>query len=879
MKKLANANAAKEYIREKVDILQLIKEDIGDREWKLEGSDTWTTTSPFRDERTPSFKVNLRTKKFKDWGGEQHSGDPFAWVMLHRGCRFEESVLHLADRFKIDITQFLRDPTPEEVQQARYKQINTIAAEFMHQLLRDNSIIRDNYLARSGFIWDQIAPYQVGYCPAKDTLISYISSQTRLTEDDVYKLEFNRDDLFTDVLVYPIHNHSGEVTTFRNRKLNPSDSPYIGCRSTHPLYDHSVLYGFHIARQDIRKNGGKLVIVEGQRDAIALKAAAVMGSELSEKQIEELKRYKINQLTICYDGDETGWKKTLKMVSDPQDYGGMLALVARPEADKDPHDIWKEGGDEAVYRMLSKPVLPIEHYITTTFGDPGTLGMTGKHMLLNTLKDYLNQITGVHLDMTAAYLAKMLESTQASVLDYVSEIKASYSQLFNLEAERTLIYFSMSNSVSYNTAVAASIKKDAFTLSGYQKLFDSCGIAYKKFADKYTVQAVLDEAMAYYSTPELPQLVQTVMEGNHKYTEAASVEIVLDMYRRRKASEQANRLISASRDLALPFVEVINEHRRVLVDAVSGSRPQARTPVELSDELWGRFKERQQAGANLIIGHDFFSLPSINMILGGIQQGHDTVIAGDTGSGKSAFGINILKCLAIDAGVPCLWIGQEMQSVENSQRLWSIMTGIHNTRVQSSNVSASEAKALFDAKEKIAKGGYHFAKPREGSIEEILALIDEFRFKHGIKVVIWDYIQLVAQSASQNRVSREQVIGNASKMIKTRVTEDMGLAAIIIAQLNRDTDNTKVTQRIGGSYQISQDCDNFIEIMTKSKKQIIDDGVHNGNRYIKVGKRRGGISDFMIHARLDTDERTATLRLSECTQPSEQAALYQRMMS
>jgi DNA primase catalytic core len=883
LKKLANAAAAKEYLRERVDILQLIKDDLGDdREWKLEGSDTWVTTSPFREEHTPSFKVSLRTKKFRDWGGEQLSGDMFAWVMINRGCRFEEAVLTIAEKAKVDITQFLRDPTPEELQQSRYKQINTLAADFMQQLLKDNQIIRENYLSRSGFTWDMIEPYQVGYCPSNETLISYISSKIRLTEDDVYKLEFNRTDLFTDALIYPIHNHSGEVIHFRGRKLNPSDSPYIGVRTAHPLYDPSVLYGFHVARKNLRNTNGKLVIVEGHRDAIALGAVAVMGSELRDKQIEELKRYKITQLTICYDGDETGWKKTLKMISDPQDFGSIMILVARPDTDKDPHDIWRDSGGEGVYRMLSKAVLPIEYYITSTFGAPGTLDLTNKHKLLAGLKDYLNQITGAHLDMAAAYLAKMIESTQESVLDYVSEIKASYSQLFNLEAERTLIYFAASNSVSYNAAISAGIRKDAFTLSGYQKIFESCSIAYNKFAETYTSQAVLDEAMAKFMAPELPKIMAAVLDGNYKYTEPAACDIVLDMWRRRKASEQANRLTTAARDLSVSFVEVVNEHRRILIDTTSGSRPQARTPRELADEFWATFKDRQQKGGNLIIGHDYFGFPSINLVLGGIQPGHMTTIAGDTGAGKSAFGINILKCIGIDGGkdgpVPCLWIGQEMQSVENTQRLASIMTGIHNTRVQSGGVSQREAAELAKAVEKISRSGYHFAKPVAGTIDEIVALIDEYRFKYGVKVVFWDYIQMVAQAEWQFRVSREQIIGHASKTMKNRVAEDMGLAVIVIAQQNRDTEgNKKSTQRVGGSYQISQDSDNFIEIVNKSKKQIQEDGIHNGNRYVRVGKRRGGISDVQLNAYLDTDERTASLQLKDCSLPSEISALYTRL--
>lgn len=884
MKKLADINAAKEYVRERADTVQIIREDLGDRTWKLEGSNTWVTTSPFREEKTPSFKVSVTNKKWKDWGGEQLNGDIFTWFQIRGGLRFEEAIFKAAERCKIDITQFLRDPTPEELLQSRYRQINMIATDFMHQLLRDNPIIRDNYLTRSGFTWDMIDPYQVGYCPSRDVLISHISSKIRLTEEDVDKLEFNRTELFTDTLVYPVHDHSGEVINFRTRKLSPPDSPYLGMRVNHPLHNPAVLYGFHEARKQLATNGGKLIVVEGQRDAIALRAVAVMGSALRDKQVEELKHYKIREIIICYDADETGWKKTLALVNDPQDFGDMLVLVARPnwvtdKLDVDPHDIWKEGGGEAVYKMLSRAMLPIEYYITQIFGDPGTLNITDKRRLLASLSEYLNHLVGIDLDIVASYLAKALDSSQVNVLDYISEIKANYSQLFNPEAERALINFCINNSISYNAAVAAGINKDAFTLSKYQKLFDACGIAYKRFADQYTAQAVLDEAMAKFVDPDLPGLVATIMGAKLKYEERAACDIVLDMYRRRTASTQAHKLISVSKDLSKSFIEIINEYRKSLIDSVSSSKPQATTPQELGDEFIGIVKERAKAGGNLIIGYDFYALPSINLTLGGIQPGHMIVIAGDTGAGKSAFGMNIMKCLAIDGGIPCLWIGQEMSSFENSCRLVSIDSGVHNSHIQAGALNARESKLVGDTYAKLIKSGYHCRKPHDGTIDEILAIIDHFRFKYGIKVVFWDYIQLVGQSSWQNRMSREQVIGHASKIIKNRVTEDMGLAAVIMAQLNRSDANTKVTQRIGGSYQISQDADDFLEIISKTKEQMKADGAHNGNKYIKVGKRRGGISDIMIHANLDTNGNTATLRLIEQTQPSEQAKLFAQLTS
>jgi replicative DNA helicase len=206
------------------------------------------------------------------------------------------------------------------------------------------------------------------------------------------------------------------------------------------------------------------------------------------------------------------------------------------------------------------------------------------------------------------------------------------------------------------------------------------------------------------------------------------------------------------------------------------------------------------------------------------------------------------------------------------------MTGINNTNIQTGNLTQAEAEKIRGAKDYIAKNSkFYSAKPREGTIDEIIAIIDEYRFKHGIEVVFWDYIQLIVGAVHQNGMNREQIIGSASKVMKHRVTEDMGLAAIVIAQLNRDKES-KGKQKVSGSYQIMQDCDDAILIDVKTKKQIAEDGDTNGNRYIQLEKRRGGVSDVRLHAFLDASEKSASLRLIECGSPKSQSIVYGKVM-
>jgi hypothetical protein len=92
----------------------------------------------------------------------------------------------------------------------------------------------------------------------------------------------------------------------------------------------------------------------------------------------------------------------------------------------------------------------------------------------------------------------------------------------------------------------------------------------------------------------------------------------------------------------------------------------------------------------------------------------------------------------------------------------------------------------------------------------------------------------------------------------------MGMAAIIVAQLNRDKLSSG-QHKIAGSYQIIQDCDNFVYVEKKTKKQIAEEGEAKGNRRLIVGKRRGGVSDFKVDAQLHIEPGDAHLRISECS--------------
>ena len=56
------------------------------------GGANWLCRSPFREDRNPSFSVNVHTGVFNDFADESKRGDVFAFIMLRNGVTFPQAV-------------------------------------------------------------------------------------------------------------------------------------------------------------------------------------------------------------------------------------------------------------------------------------------------------------------------------------------------------------------------------------------------------------------------------------------------------------------------------------------------------------------------------------------------------------------------------------------------------------------------------------------------------------------------------------------------------------------------------------------------------------------------------------------------------------------
>lgn len=891
---ISNVSGACTELVKRLDIVKVITDDLGPPT-KITGSDSfWSCV--FHSESTPSFGVHSGLQAFKCFGCTI-GGNVITWAQNFNSITIPEAIHLLASKYGIDISAYERPLTPEEIQVQRYHHICDMAAEFCNVQLLNNKQVLSWYMQDTGFDMESIIDYHVGYSVSVDQLIKHLfSTIPNLSQDDVDRLEFTNNLMWNDALVYPVKDAGGKTTRFHNKPLSPlpdTVGKYIGTSHKHPLFTNKLIYGFNLLKKNLRQTNYSIKLVEGQKAAIASGAGALLGSSLHEAQIQLLHDHHIKEVRIAFDGDSAGRAASVRLLDQMGLMSDTHILIARMPDDKQPDDILRMGGKSAIDQIFAKAVIPIAFYVDQK-RDPttGEITTNDKFSIIRDIKEYLGSISSIHLDLSAKYLAKELDVDVESIKDFASDLKIIRSGLLNKDAETALLNEVLLQPKMWSTLRQAISDHKMFTYTGYQYIYGALESAHQKArdvsgADSVTIQVVKDEiAIKFPQFKELPNLVDSILTGEVKYEFVDAIQKVVDLYRRRCGIDQSRIFINLMQDIGKPANESVSKFRRQLVSTIDVKKDDTSTPDQLSAVVLKELQVRMDRTGS-IVGHDFStlididgvkipSLTALTIAMSGLQDGHQFIISANSGVGKSLLALQMAVSLSIcphpSNQVPILWIPLEMNAIEITMRIISMLTGINNNKVQSGKFNPEEFFKVKKALDRIALSKFYIKKPRTGVIDEIYSLADEYHFKYGIRGMFTDYIQLVAGGEADKRSSREETIGRASKVLKNQIAEDMKMFSVCISQQNRQDyrqgEPGKI-ENVSGSYQVSQDADDFIILAEKTDEQMSN---NQGNRICFIDKRRGGQSDIKLDMDLDMD-RQFTLRYSERVPPEQMMGL------
>jgi DNA primase len=289
--------------------------------------------------------------------------------------------------------------------------------------------------------------YRVGFSPGAYDRVVGASAAAGYSRDELLACglaQERRDgrgliDRFRGRIMFPLCDDRGRVLGFGARALRPDDRPkYLNSSDNVVFHKNEVLYGVDLARAAAAR-AGRVVLVEGYTDAVALRQAGVaevvgsMGTALTDRQVSALARLAPTAL-FCQDPDAAGQEAVSRSVTALRDLNrgrvgrGVEFRIVRLPAGSDPADVVQRDGAGAMRALLERAV-PIARFEVERALERGeTQTAEGRDHVLeeaaeairplppSVLREELVQLVAGRLGLTESLVASVLASRAPRVV-------------------------------------------------------------------------------------------------------------------------------------------------------------------------------------------------------------------------------------------------------------------------------------------------------------------------------------------------------------------------------------------------------------------------------------------------------------------------------
>jgi len=176
-----------------------------------------------------------------------------------------------------------------------------------------------------------------------------------------------------------------------------------------------------------------------------------------------------------------------------------------------------------------------------------------------------------------------------------------------------------------------------------------------------------------------------------------------------------------------------------------------------------------------------YGIKALDDHTGGMRPGQLIVIGAPTKGGKTALALNIARRTA-EEGNPIAIFSLEMSSGEIVDRLVAEHQGVDIAQLCKDPNKELMRKINFGTQQ-IAKLPIYIRDESSINPLQIMAATRRMVAAHGVKLVIFDYIQLC--TPSNNKENRERQVAEVSRCLKL-IAKELGITVLALTQLNKN---------------------------------------------------------------------------------------------
>ena len=342
-------------IQRKANIVDIIRDYVP----LMQRGKNYFGICPFHDDHNPSMSVSPEKGVYKCFVCG-NAGNVFNFVMEYEKVSFYESVKIVADKIGVSID--ISTSKKENTKKSPLYDIYNIAYKFYQNNL--NTVYGKDakkYLLNRKIDEDVIKNFNIGLSLSDSELCNALKAKG-FKDDDIVSSGVavqngnNIYDIYKNRIMFPLYDLEGNVVGFSGRIYNQkSESKYINTKETEIFKKGELLYNYHIAKKEARKEKN-IIVVEGFMDVIRLSTigivnvVATMGTAVTKYQLNLIQKLAPN-ITLMFDGDKAGEKATNAFIELANGNDSNIKVV-RLEDNLDPDEyILTKGKDKMIYNL------------------------------------------------------------------------------------------------------------------------------------------------------------------------------------------------------------------------------------------------------------------------------------------------------------------------------------------------------------------------------------------------------------------------------------------------------------------------------------------------------------------------------------------------
>ena len=329
--------------------------------------------------------------------------------------------------------------------------------------------------------------------------------------------------------------------------------------------------------------------------------------------------------------------------------------------------------------------------------------------------------------------------------------------------------------------------------------------------------------------------------------------IIAEKFIQRKLINISSGIIEESLNETIDVFETLNKAEQELFNVTEGTlRKSYDNMSDLINVALKNIEDLQNQEDGLSGVPSGFS--KLDRVTSGWQKSDLVVIAARPGMGKTAFALTMARNIAVEHNIGVAIFSLEMSSEQLVNRLISSESEISAGKLRQGELAEHEWVQLHSKIKGLSKAPIFIDDTPAISVFELRAKARRLVKKHGIKMIMIDYLQLM--SAGGKGGNREQEISTISRSLKG-IAKELNIPVIALSQVNRSLEQRSgvgskrpMLSDLRESGAIEQDADivTFIYRPQYYKIQEWEDGESClGQSEIIIAKHRnGGLADIRL---------------------------------